>query len=42
MSALTKLDEMDDNKSKSRREYRPVNVLQVLQSVIDDTSLQIL
>ncbi len=41
MSALTKLDEMDDNKSKSRREYRPVNVLQVLQSVIDDTSLQL-
>ena len=41
MSALTKLDEMDDNRSKTQREYRQVNVLQVLQSVLDDTSLQL-
>ncbi len=41
MSALTKFDEMDDNKSKSQHEYRQVNVLQVIQSVLDDTALQL-
>ena len=41
MSALTKLDEMDDNPSKKQHEYRQVNVLQVLKSVLDDTSLQL-
>ena len=41
MSALTKLDEMDDNRSKSRREYRPVDVLQIIKNVIDDTALQL-
>ena len=41
MSALTKLDEMDDNKSSVRREYRQVNVLQVIQNVLDDTALQL-
>ena len=39
MSALTKLDEMDD--SRSREDYHPVNVLQVIQSVLDDTALQL-
>lgn len=41
MSALTKLDEMDDNRSRTQRDYRQVNVLQVLQSALDDTSLQL-
>ena len=41
MSALTKLDEMDDNRTRSRREYRPVDVLQVIRNVIDDTALQL-
>jgi len=41
MSALTKLDEMDDNKLKTHKEYRPVNVLQVLHNVLDDTALQL-
>ena len=39
MSALTKLDEMDD--SRSREDYHQVNVLQVIQSVLDDTALQL-
>ena len=41
MSALTKLDEIDDNRSRTQRDYRQVNVLQVLQSALDDTSLQL-
>ena len=41
MSALTKLDELDDNKFKTRQAYRQVDVLQVIQSVLDDTSLQL-
>ena len=41
MSALSKLDEMDDNHAAERHEFRPVNVLQVVQSAIDDTSLQL-
>ena len=41
MSALTKLDEMDDSHSSARREYRQVNVLQVIQSALDDTALQL-
>jgi len=41
MSALTRLDDMDDNKSKARLEYRQVNVLQVIQNVLDDTALQL-
>ena len=41
MSALTKLDEMEDNKSTSRRDYRQVNVLSVIQNVLDDTALQL-
>lgn len=39
MSALTKLDEIDSHRAKS--DYRPVNILQILQSAIDDTSLQL-
>ena len=41
MSALTKLDEMDDDKSGNRLEHRQVNVLQVIRSVLDDTALQL-
>lgn len=39
MSALTKLDEMDE--SRSRGEYRTVNVLQVIQNALDDTALEL-
>ena len=39
MSALTKLDEMDAGRSKT--EYRQVNVVQVIHSVLDDTALQL-
>ena len=39
MSALTKLDEMDDR--HSRENYHQVNVLQVIQSALDDTALQL-
>ena len=41
MSALTKLDEMDDNRNRARQEYRQVDVLQIMQSAIDDTALQL-
>ena len=41
MSALAKLDELDDNKSGTRPSYSQVNVLQVIQSVLDDTTLQL-
>ena len=41
MSALTKLDEMEDNKSQTRHEYRQVNVVQVIRNVLDDTALQL-
>ena len=41
MSALTKLDEMDDNQSQIRQEYRRVNVVQIINSVLDDTALQL-
>ena len=41
MSALTRLDEMDDNKSKIHDEYHQVNVLQVIESALDDTALQL-
>ena len=39
MSALTKLDEMDDR--RSRDDYHQVNVLQVIQNALDDTALQL-
>ena len=41
MSALTKLDEIDDNRSEARNDYHPVDVLQIIQSVLDDTALQL-
>ena len=41
MSALTKLDELDDNKTITRQAYRQVDVLQVVQNVLEDTSLQL-
>ena len=41
MSALTKLDELDDNKTVIRQAYRQVDVLQVIQNVLDDTSPQL-
>ncbi len=41
MSALTRLDEMDDNKSKTHDEYHQINVLQVIESALDDTALQL-
>ena len=39
MSALAKLDEWDDNKAMTRQAFHQVDVLQVIQSVLDDTSL---
>ncbi len=41
MSALAKLDEWDDNKAMTRQAFHQVDVLQVIQSVLDDTSLQL-
>ena len=41
MSALTKLDEMDDSHTSARQEYKQVNVLQVIQNALDDTALQL-
>ena len=41
MSTLTKLDELEDNKSDSRKEYRQVNVFSIIQNVLDDTVLQL-
>jgi len=41
MSTLTKLDEMDGNKLKARREYCQVNILKVIHNVLDDTALQL-
>lgn len=41
MSALTKLDEIDDDRSEARQAYRPVDVMQIIQSALDDTALQL-
>ena len=41
MSALTKLDELDDNKTITRQAFCQVDVLQVIQNVLDDTSPQL-
>ena len=41
MSALTKLDEMDDSHSRNWQEYRRVNVTQIIQNALDDTALQL-
>ena len=40
MSALTKLDDIDEKKSR-KEEYRRVNVLDVIQNALDDTALQL-
>ena len=39
MSALAKLDELDDDRATIRQAYHQVDVLQVIQNVLDDTSL---
>lgn len=41
MSALTKLDELDDNKTITRQAFCQVDVLQVIQNVLDDTFPQL-
>ena len=41
MSALTKLDEMDDSRTDSRSAYLQVNVGAIVQNVLEDTSLQL-
>ena len=41
MSALTKLDDMEDRRSTIRQEYREVRLLDVVQNVLDDTALQL-
>ena len=41
MSALAKLDELDDDKALTRRAYRQIDVLQVIQVVLDETSPQL-
>ena len=41
MSTLANLDELDDNKAITPQAYRQVDVLQVIQNVLDDTSPQL-
>ena len=41
MSALAKLDELDDHKAITRQAFSRVDVLQVIQNVLDDTSPQL-
>lgn len=41
MSALTKLDEIESNKSASRKEFRLVNIFPIIQNALDDTALQL-
>ena len=41
MSALTKLDELEEDRHTHRQEFRPVNILAVIQNVLDDTALQL-
>lgn len=41
MSTLTKLDDLEDNQSALRQEYRQVDVLSVIHNVLDDTELQL-
>lgn len=40
MSTLTKLDEMEVGNLNTNHEFHQINVLQIIQNVIDDTSLQ--
>lgn len=41
MSALTKLDDMDESGVSSRKDFRRVDVLSVIHSALDDTALQL-
>lgn len=41
MSTLTKLDDLEDNQSVLRQDYRQVDVLSVIHNVLDDTELQL-
>lgn len=41
MSALTKLDEMDNKGISRKDEYRQVNVLSVIKNALDDSALQL-
>lgn len=41
MSVLTKLDEMEENKTLRRQEYHQVNIITIIQNVLDDTSLEL-
>ena len=41
MSALTKLDEMEDNGGEAHQAFREVNVVQIIHNVLDDTALQL-
>lgn len=41
MSALTKLDELEEKGRRQREEYRRVNVPDVIQNVLEDTALQL-
>lgn len=41
MSALTKLDALEGDKSKSMLDYQQVNVRQIVQNALDDTALQL-
>lgn len=41
MSALTKLDEMEDSPVTERRDFRKVNVVNIIRNTLDDTALQL-
>ena len=41
MSALTKLDELEDTPLSSRQDYHPIDVVSVIRNVLDDTALQL-
>lgn len=41
MSALTKLDEMDDNSSNKKKDFNQIDVLAIIKNVLDDTALQL-
>ncbi len=41
MSALTKLDEMEDSPVTERRDFRKVNVANIIRNTLDDTALQL-
>lgn len=41
MSALTKLDEMEDSPVSEKRDFRKVNVVNIIHNTLDDTALQL-